>query len=95
MLDKKFISILKKDYSEKNSQRRQIISTSNIILNNSSLIYEYFKDLFINEEQETFYAIYLDAKSKLSMIIPLSCSNSICSEIVLADFNSINLPYKK
>ena len=36
-----------------------------LFLNNSSLIYEYFKDLFINEEQETFYAIYLDAKSKL------------------------------
>lgn len=35
MLDKKFISSLKENYSEKNSQRRQIISASNIILNNS------------------------------------------------------------
>lgn len=35
MLDKKFIASLRKDYSEKNSQRRQIISTANIILNNS------------------------------------------------------------
>ena len=36
-----------------------------IKLNNSTKIYEYFKDLFINEKQENFYAIYLDAKSKL------------------------------
>ena len=36
-----------------------------IKLNNSKKIYEYFKDIFINEKQENFYAIYLDAKSKL------------------------------
>jgi len=36
-----------------------------IKLNNSTKIYEYFKDLFINEKQENFYAIYLDVKSKL------------------------------
>ncbi|NLC47737.1 MAG: DNA repair protein RadC [Tenericutes bacterium] len=37
----------------------------NVLLNNSSLIYEHFKDLFYNEDQEAFYAIYLDSKSKL------------------------------
>ena len=34
-------------------------------LNSSALIFDYFKDLFINEKQENFYAIYLDSKSKL------------------------------
>lgn len=34
-------------------------------LNNSNKIYEYFKDMFINEKQENFYAIYLDTKSNL------------------------------
>ncbi len=38
---------------------------NNIKLNNSKKIFEYFKDLFINEKQENFYAIYLDSKSKL------------------------------
>ena len=37
----------------------------NIKLNNSKKIYDYFKDIFINENQENFYAIYLDSKSKL------------------------------
>ena len=36
-----------------------------IKLNNSSLIYEYFKDKLKNEKQENFYAIYLDSKSNL------------------------------
>lgn len=36
-----------------------------IKLNNSTLIYEYFKNKFINEKQENFYAIYLDSKSNL------------------------------
>ncbi len=35
MIDKKFVSNLKKNYLEKNSERRQIISRSNLILNNS------------------------------------------------------------
>ena len=37
----------------------------NIKLNSSNVIFDYFKDLFINEKQENFYAIYLDSKSKL------------------------------
>lgn len=36
-----------------------------IVLNNSDLIYEYFKDLYYHENQENFYAIYLDTKNKL------------------------------
>ena len=36
-----------------------------IKLNSSKVIFNYFKDLFINEKQENFYAIYLDSKSKL------------------------------
>lgn len=37
--------------------------SNKIKMNNSNLIYEYFKDKFINENQENFYAIYLDSKS--------------------------------
>lgn len=37
----------------------------NIKLNNSTKIYEYFKDKLINEKQENFYALYLDSKSNL------------------------------
>ena len=36
-----------------------------IKLNSSDKIYNYFKDIFIDEKQEYFYAIYLDSKSKL------------------------------
>ena len=42
-----------------------INNKNDIKLNNSKLIYEYFKDIFIDESQENFYAIYLDSKSKL------------------------------
>lgn len=35
MLNKKFISDLRKDYLNKNSERRQLISRSNLVLNNS------------------------------------------------------------
>ena len=34
-------------------------------LNNTKKVYEFFKDLFINETQENFYAVYLDTKSNL------------------------------
>lgn len=37
----------------------------NIKLNNSKKIYEYFREMFLYEKQENFYAIYLDSKSKL------------------------------
>ena len=36
-----------------------------IKLNTTTKIYNYFKDLFIDEKQENFYAIYLNSKSKL------------------------------
>ena len=38
---------------------------SNIKLNNSTKIFEYFKDIFIKKSQEEFYAIYLNTKSML------------------------------
>jgi len=44
---------------------------TDIILNNSELIYEYFKDLYYHEKQENFYAIYLDTKNKLISYILL------------------------
>ena len=34
-------------------------------VNSSKKVFEYFKDFFINEKQENFYAIYLDSKSKI------------------------------
>lgn len=37
----------------------------NIKLNSSTNIYNYFKNIFIDEKQENFYAVYLDTKSKL------------------------------
>ncbi len=36
-----------------------------IILNNSTKVFEYFKDILIYEEQENFYAIYLDSQSRI------------------------------
>ena len=36
-----------------------------VLLNSSKKIYEYFKNIFIEEYQECFYALYLDTKSKL------------------------------
>ena len=41
------------------------VEKDNIKLNTSTLIFDYFKDLFLYEKQENFYAIYLDSKSKL------------------------------
>ena len=41
------------------------VNKTRVKLNNSKKIFEYFKDIFINENQENFYAIYLDSKSKL------------------------------
>ncbi len=36
-----------------------------IILNNSTKVFDYFKDLLIYEKQENFIAVYLDSKSRL------------------------------
>ena len=38
---------------------------TNIKMNNSKKVFEYFKERFIDEKQENFYAIYLDSKSNL------------------------------
>lgn len=42
-----------------------ITEKTKIKLNNSQKIFNYFKDFFIDEKQENFYAIYLDTKSNL------------------------------
>ena len=34
-------------------------------LNNTTLVFEQFKNLFINETQENFYALYLNTKTEL------------------------------
>ena len=47
------------------SKRMNMVNISNVKLNNSKLIFDYFKYLFKDEKQEYFYAIYLDSKSKL------------------------------
>lgn len=36
-----------------------------IKLNNTTIVFEYFKNLFINETQENFYALYLNTKTEL------------------------------
>ena len=41
------------------------VEKEKVKLNNSRVIYEYFRDLVIDEKQECFYAIYLDTKSYL------------------------------
>lgn len=41
------------------------VEKETVKLNNSKIIYDYFKDLVIDEKQENFYAIYLDTKSNL------------------------------
>ncbi len=47
------------------SKRINMTDINSIKLNNSKIIFEYFKYIFENEKQEYFYAIYLDSKSKL------------------------------
>ncbi len=53
MLDKKFVESLRKNYIEKNSQRRQIISSSSIILNNSkkAIFATHRQDIKLAEEK--------------------------------------------
>lgn len=41
------------------------ISKEEISLSNTSNVYNYFKDIFIGELQENFYAIYINTKNKL------------------------------
>ena len=47
------------------SKRINMTDINSIKLNNSKIIFEYFKYIFDNEKQEYFYAIQLDSKSKL------------------------------
>jgi DNA repair protein RadC len=41
------------------------VEKEKVKLNNSKVIYNYFKDLVVDDKQENFYAIYLDTKSYL------------------------------
>ena len=47
------------------SKRMNMSAVNSVKLNNSKVIFDYFKYLFQDEKQEYFYAIYLDSKSKL------------------------------
>lgn len=38
---------------------------NNVILNNSTKVFEYFKNILMHENQENFIAVYLDSKSRL------------------------------
>ena len=47
------------------SKRMNMSDVNSVKLNNSKVIFDYFKHVFQDEKQEYFYAIYLDSKSKL------------------------------
>ena len=47
------------------SKRMNMGDVNSVKLNNSKVIFDYFKHVFQDEKQEYFYAIYLDSKSKL------------------------------
>ena len=47
------------------SKRMNMGDVNSVKLNNSKVIFDYFKHVFQDEKQEYFYAIYLDTKSKL------------------------------
>lgn len=44
---------------------REISSLNNIILNKTSKVYEYYKDVLGNKQQEHFYCVYLDNKKRV------------------------------
>lgn len=44
---------------------REINSLNNIILNKTSKVYEYYKDILGNKQQEHFYCVYLDNKKRV------------------------------
>lgn len=44
---------------------REVINLNNIILNKTSLVFEYYKNILSNKQQEYFYCIYLDNKKRV------------------------------
>ena len=44
---------------------REITSINNIILNKTSKVYEYYKDILGDKQQEYFYCVYLDNKKRV------------------------------
>ena len=37
-------------------------SLNSVVVNNADVVFNYFKDLFLNKKQEYFYCLYLDSK---------------------------------
>lgn len=44
---------------------KNIVSLNGSVFNNPDIIFNYFKDKFINEKQENFYCVYLDSKKRI------------------------------
>ena len=44
---------------------REVINLNNIILNKSSKVFEYYKELLGDKQQEYFYCVYLDSKKRV------------------------------
>lgn len=40
-------------------------SLSEVVINNSEVVFNYFKNIFLNEKQEYFYCLYLDSKKNI------------------------------
>jgi DNA repair protein RadC len=46
-------------------KRASNLNLNNVILNNSKVIFEHYKNYFIGKKQEYFYVIYLDSRKRL------------------------------
>ena len=44
---------------------REILSINNVLLNKTSKVYEYYKDIIGDKQQEHFYCVYLDNKKRV------------------------------
>lgn len=44
---------------------RELVSLNNVVLNKTSLVFDYYKDRLSNLNQEYFYCVYLDNKKKV------------------------------
>lgn len=40
-------------------------SLNSVVINNADIVFNYFKDLFLNKKQEYFYCLYLDSKKTI------------------------------
>jgi len=46
-------------------KRASSLNLNNLVLNNSKVIYEHYKNYFVGKKQEYFYVLYLDTKKRL------------------------------